>query len=167
MWKLLPLLNSKLCKFSDSKSIHFTNIPSPWKLGAETQNQEEAGKRDESVKVYIKCIFWFKILTAIFRSVAWNEIRIGDKKTGLRRILSRFIDWILWHQLILIVLSQESYHQDQAQCQGGSGHRKSPRRASAKSQDHPPDPRAHPSRQDSGKRQSRWRLFIMTLLLWF
>ena len=118
MWKLLPLLNSKLCKFSDSKSIHFTNIPSPWKLGAETQNQEEAGKRDESVKVYIlilKCIFWFKILTAIFRSVVWNEIRIGDKKTGLRRILPRFIDWILWHQPILIVLSQEPNHQDQYQ----------------------------------------------------
>ena len=132
MWKLLPLLNSKLCKFSDSESIHFKNIPSPWKLGAETQNQEEAGKRDESVKVYIlESIFWN--LTVTFRiSVNWNEIRIGDKKTGLRRILPRFIDWILWHQLILIVLSQESYHQDQAQCQGGSGHRKSPRRASAK-----------------------------------
>ena len=70
--------------------------------------------------------------TSLSRSVVWNEIRIGDKKTGLRRILPRFIDWILWHQLILIVLSQESYHQDQAQCQGGSGHRKSPRRASAK-----------------------------------
>ena len=109
MWKLLPLLNSKLCKFSDSKSIHFTNIPSPWKLGAETQNQEEAGKRDESVKVYIHKCIWFKILTAIFRiSVIWNEIRIGDKKTGLRRILSRFIVWSLWHQLIIIVLSQES-----------------------------------------------------------
>ena len=108
MWKLLPLLNSKLCKFSDSKSIHFTNIPSPWKLGAETQNQEEAGKRDESVKVYIHKCIWFKILTAIFRSVVWNEIRIGDKKTGLRRILSRFIVWSLWHQLIIIVLSQES-----------------------------------------------------------
>ena len=87
------MLNSKLCKFSDSESIHFKNIPSPWKLGAETQNQKEAGKRDESVKVNIFKCFLFRNLTVILRiSVVWNEIRIGDKKTGLRRILPRFID---------------------------------------------------------------------------
>ena len=96
--------------FQTQKVSLLTDIPWPRKLGAETQDQEEVGKRDESVKVNIlKCIIWFRNLTVIFRiSVVWNEIRIGDKKTGLRRILSRFIVWSLWHQLIIIVLSQES-----------------------------------------------------------
>ena len=38
-----------LCKFSDSESIHLTDIPMPRKLGAETHNQEEVDKRDESI----------------------------------------------------------------------------------------------------------------------
>ena len=71
-----------------------TDIPWLRKLAAETHNQEEVVKRDESVKVDIlEYIFRLRNFTVIFRiSVNWNEIRIGDKKTGLRRILSRFID---------------------------------------------------------------------------
>ena len=119
--------------FQTQKVSILTDIPWPRKLDAETHIQEKVDKRDESVKVNIlECIFWFRNLTVTFRiSVVWNEIRIGDKKTGLRRILSRFIVWSLWHQLIIIVLlGIESNHQDQ--CQGGSGRRKSLRRASAK-----------------------------------
>ena len=96
--------------FQTQKVSILTDIPWPRKLDAETHIQEKVDKRDESVKVNIlECIFWFRNLTVTFRiSVVWNEIRIGDKKTGLRRILSRFIVWSLWHQLIIIVLSQES-----------------------------------------------------------
>ena len=55
--KIITVARFKVMQIFRLRKYSFTNIPSPWKLGAETQNQEEAGKRDESVKVYIhKCI---------------------------------------------------------------------------------------------------------------